>query len=192
VRLFMAEKGIELELDQVDIMSGENRQDEYLSKNFIGQTPCLELDDGTFISETTVICEYLEDTHPSPALIGSNPQEKAETRMWTRRVGLHIVDPMTCGFRFAEGLPLFKDRYRTIPQAADDLKATAQDGIQALDAQLAGRDFIVGDRFSLADINLFAFLEFGSQVGQPVNPEYKNVSAWYERVNARPSVEASQ
>jgi len=192
VRMFAAEKGIELELVPVDLMAGENRQADYLAKNYVGQLPCLELDDGTFIAETVVICEYLEDIHPTPALIGANAQEKAEARLWTRRVGQQIIDPLTDGFRFAEGLPMFKDRMRTIPQAADDLKAIARDGMKALDGQIAGRDFIAGDRFTLADVCLFAFLEFGNQVGQGLDPSLPNLNAWYERVNARPSVEASR
>ena len=192
VRLFMAEKGIEPELVPVDIMAGENRQNDYLAKNYVGQLPCLELDDGTFVSETIVICEYLEDVNPTPVLIGSTPEEKAETRLWTRRIGLHVIEPLTNGFRYAEGLPMFKDRFRTIPQAADDLKALAQDGLTALDVQIAGRDFIAGDRFSLADISLFAFLEFGNQVGQGIGPDMKNLTAWYDRIAARPSVEASR
>jgi glutathione S-transferase len=192
VRMFAAEKGIELELVPVDLMGGENRQADYLAKNYVGQLPCLELDDGTHIAETVVICEYLEDIHPAPALIGANAQEKAEARMWTRRVGQQIIDPLTDGFRFAEGLAMFKDRMRTIPQAADDLKANARDGMQALDGQIAGRDFIAGDRFTLADVCLFAFLEFGNQVGQGLDPSLPNLNAWYERVNARPSVEASR
>jgi len=192
VRLFMAEKGIELELVPVDLMAGENREAAYLAKNPAGQLPCLELDDGRFIAETIVICEYLDELHPTPVLIGSTPEERAETRMWTRRVGLQIIDPLTDGFRFAEGLPMFKERMRTIPQAADDLKAKAQEGLAALDAQIAGSDYIAGDRFTLADINLFAFAEFGSQVGQGIDPSLSNLTAWYERVNARPSVEASR
>jgi len=191
VRHFLAEKGLELEMNQVDIMAGENRQEPYLSKNYTGTLPCVELDDGRFVSETIVICEYIEDCHPTPALIGSTPQEKAETRMWTRRTGLHITDPMTNAFRYAEGLSMFKDRVHTIPQAADDLKEIAQEGLAALDAQIAGRDYIVGDRFTLADINLFGILEFGAQVGQSLDPELKNMAAWYDRVAARPAVAAS-
>jgi glutathione S-transferase len=191
VRLFMAEKGIQVDFVPVDLLGAENRRDEYKKKNPTGQLPCLELDDRTFLSETIAICEYLEDTHPSPALIGSTPKEKAESRMWTRRVELHITQPMANGFRYGEGLSIFKDRIRTIPQASDDLKALAREGLAWLDGMLEGKRFIVGDRFTLADIVLFSFLEFGSTVGQPIDPNLKNVSDWFARVGARPSVEAS-
>jgi glutathione S-transferase len=191
VRLFMAEKGIELPLVVVDIMAGENRQDAHVARNPAGQLPTLELDNGAMISEITVICEYLEEKTPSPPLIGTTAEERANVRMWTRRIDLAIAEPLTNGFRFSEGLPLFKDRLHTIPAAADDLKKIARDKLAWVDGLIAGRDFIAGPKFSLADILLFAFLEFGSRVGQPLDPANKNLTAWYERVAARPSVTAS-
>jgi glutathione S-transferase len=95
VRMFMHEKGIEIPLEAVDLMGGENRRAPYTDKNPAGQLPALALDDGTVIAEITAICEYLEDIQPEPHLIGGTPQERAETRMWTRRVDLNIVEPMT-------------------------------------------------------------------------------------------------
>jgi glutathione S-transferase len=191
VRMFAAEKGIELaETIEVDLVGGENRQAPYTDRNPAGQVPCLELDDGSTLAETVAICEYLEEVHPEKPLIGSTPEERAMTRMWTRRVESKVNAPLADGFRFAEGLPIFKDRIRTIPHAADDLKAIAQDGLKWFDDQLSGKDFIAGDRFTLADIVLFAFLDFGASVGQPLDPSLKNVNAWLERVKSRPSTEA--
>jgi glutathione S-transferase len=190
VRMFAAEKGIALPTQEVDLMKGENREAAHLARNPHGQMPCLELDDGTYISEITAICEYLEDTHPTPPLIGTNAKEKAETRMWTRRADLNIVEPLTNGFRFSQGLRLFQNRIVTVPEAADGLKKIAQDRIKWLDGQMAGREWLCGSRFTLADIHLFCFLDFGNQVGQPLNPEFKNVTAWFERVKARPSAAA--
>jgi glutathione S-transferase len=118
VRMFLAEKGIEIPTEQVDLMAGENRREPYLQKNSAGQLPALELDSGHCVTEITAICEYLEETHPNPPLIGSTPEEKAETRKWTRRVDLAICEPMANGFRFAEGLPLFKSRVVTVPHGA--------------------------------------------------------------------------
>jgi glutathione S-transferase len=187
VRMFMAEKGLKIPSQEVDLMAGDNRKLDHLVRNPHGQMPALELDDGSFISEILAICEYLEDTNPSPALIGISPKEKAEARMWTRRVDLNIVEPLTNGFRFSQGLRLFKDRIVTVPEAADGLKKIAQDRLTWLNGQMAGRDFLCGKRFTLADVHLFCFLEFGTQVGQPLNPDNKNVTAWFERVKARPS-----
>ena len=123
VRMFLIEKGLELPFLEVDLAGGENRQEPYLAKNPGGQLPALELDDGAVIAEITAICEYLEDSNPSPALIGSTPEEKAETRMWVRRCDLNVCEPMANGFRFAEGLELFRNRMRCLPEAADGLKA---------------------------------------------------------------------
>lgn len=192
VRMFLAEKGVALPLVTVDLLGGENRREPYLSKNPSGQLPCLELDDGSFLAEITAICEYIEEKHPKPALIGTTPEERAATRMWVRRIDLNIVEPMANGFRYAEGLALFKGRIRTIPQAADDLKAIARDKLAWLDAQIAGRDWIVPNRFTLADVLLYGFVDFGATVGQPLDPAWKNLGAWRDRVAARPSAAASK
>ena len=192
VRIFMAEKGIDLPRVEVNLQAGENRQPAYLTKNPAGQTPALELDDGQVVSEITVICEYLEEKHPTPVLIGATPEERAETRKWVRRLDLNICEPMANGFRFSLGLPMFQDRVRCIPEAADGLKATAQDWLTRLDGLIDGRDFITpNNRLSLADILLFGFVDFGIVVGQPLNTDNKNVAAWYERLKARPSAAAS-
>lgn len=190
VRMFAAEKGISLPLVEVDLLKGENRQAAYMTKNAAGQMPCLELDDGSTISEVTAICEYLEETHPSPALVGTNAKERAETRMWTRRADLNIVEPLANGFRYSEGLPLFKDRIPTAPEAAPGLKAVAQNRMLWLDKMMEGRQYLAGNRFTMADILLFAFLDFGKQVGQQINPEAKNLNSWYARVKDRPSAKA--
>ena len=187
VRMFLAEKGVTLPLVEVDLMGGENRRPPYTDKNPAGQLPCLELDDGTILAEVLPICEYIEEKHPQPPLIGTTPEERAVTRMWARRIDLNIVEPMANGFRFAEGLMLFKDRIHTIPQAADDLKAIAREKLAWLDGLMGTNQFIVGSRFTLADIFLFAFLDFGRTVGQPLDPSLKWVSGWFERVAARPS-----
>jgi glutathione S-transferase len=191
VRMFLAEKEVKVPLEQVDLMGGENRRAPYTAKNPAGQLPCLELDDGSVLAEIIPICEYLEEKHPKPPLIGATPEERAVTRMWIRRIDLNIVEPMANGFRFAEGLMLFKDRIRTIPQAADDLKATAREKLAWLDGLMGNNKWIVGDRFTLADVFLFAFLDFGRTVGQPIDPGLKWVNPWFARVEGRPSAAAS-
>ncbi|WP_293483233.1 glutathione S-transferase family protein [Phenylobacterium sp.] len=190
VKMFMAEKGIDLPRIEVDLRGGENRQDAYLKVNPAGQTPALEMDGGGLLSEITAICEYLEEKHPSPPLIGTTPEERAETRMWTRRVDLNICEPMTNGFRYGEGLAMFQSRIRCLPEASPGLKAVAQDGLRWLEANMKG-PWIAGDRFTLADIQLFAFMDFGAMVGQPVDTNNKRVADWFERVKARPSAAAS-
>lgn len=191
VRMFLLEKGLEIPMQDVDLVGGENRRPPYTDANPAGQLPSLVLDDGSVIAETGAIMEYLEDLHPEPALIGSTPAEKAEARMWLRRVELQITEYLYNGFRFAEGLRLFEKRTRCIPEAAAGLKAKAADGLAWLDPQLAGREFIVGDRFTVADMALFCALEFGETVGQPLDPSLASVAAWKARVAGRPSAEKS-
>jgi glutathione S-transferase len=190
VRMFMAEKGISIPSEEIDLMKGDNRREPYLDKNRMGQMPALELDNGHCVTEITAICEYLEEKNPTPPLIGSNPEERAEARKWARRVDLNICEPMANGFRFSQGLPLFKDRIPTVPEGADGLKKIAQHNLKWLDGELAGKDFICGKRLTLADILLFGFLDFGGQVGQPLNPDFKNVGAWFARMKERPSAKA--
>ena len=190
VKMFMAEKGIDIPRHIIDLLKGENRQAAYGKINPHGTTPALETDEGEILAEITAICEYLEELHPTPALIGETPMQRALTRMWVRRIDLNIIEPMTNGFRYSEGLGMFKDRLHCIPAAAADLKAIAQEKLTWLDGLIAGREFIVGDRFTLADIFLYCFLKFGAAVGQPLNPDNTNITAWFDRVAARPSTAA--
>ena len=191
VKMFLAEKGLDVERTPVDLMAGENRLASYGQVNPSQTLPALELADGEVVAEITAICEYIEELHPAPPLIGSTPLERAQTRMWSRRIDLGIVEPMTNGFRYSQGLQLFEHRIHCIPQAADDLKAIAKEKLAWLDGLVAGRTWIVGERFSLADILLYCFLVFGAQVGQPLDPANKNLAAWLERVAARPSAKAA-
>lgn len=191
VRMFAAERGASLgEKITVDLRGGENRQPAYMAKNPFGQMPALELDDGSVIAEITALCEYLDETTPGASLIGSNAQERAECRMWTRRVDLNVVEPLAGGFRYAEGLKLFQNRIRCLPEAAEGLKAIAQDNLKKIDALLAGRDYLCGNRLTMADILLFCFLDFGAQVGQPIDPALANITAHHARMKARPSAAA--
>ena len=190
VRMFIQELGIDLESVEVDLMAGENRQQDHLTRNPSGQMPTLELDNGDFISEITVICDFLDEQQGYTDLIGKTPEDRAETRMWTRRIDLQIVEPLTNGFRFSEGHDFFKDRLRLIPQAADDLKTLAQERITWLDGQIKDKEFICGDRFSLADIMFYCFLNFGTTVGQPLNEDNKNVVNLYNKIHSRQSASA--
>jgi glutathione S-transferase len=190
VRIFMAEKGIQMEMAKVDIRAGENRREPYLSINPHGTCPALELDNGSYLSEITAICEYLEEQQPNPPLIGSTPEERAETRMWMRRMDFGIFEPMALGFRSAEGLKMFESRVHVVPHAAADLKQIAQEKLAWLDKQISGRTYVCGNRMTLADIMLFGWLDFGVGVGQPLNPDLKTVGAIYAHMKARPSAGA--
>lgn len=191
VRMFMAEKGFDVPKVEVDLLAGDNRKEPYLKVNPAGQMPALELDDGTVIAEITAICEYVDEMKKdTPSLIGNTPAERGVTRMWTRRIDLNIVEPAANGFRFSEGLKLFQNRIRCIPAAADDLKATAREWLVKVDGLMGSMPFITSNKLTMADIFLFAFLDFMKGVGQPLDPANKNLTAWFERMKARPSAAA--
>ena len=191
VRMFMAEKGFDVPKVEVDLRGGENRKDAYLKVNPSGQCPALELDDGTVLAEITAICEYIDEIKKdTPSLMGDTAEERAKTRMWVRRIDLNITEPAANGFRFSAGLKMFQDRIHCIPQAADDLKATAQKKLAWLDGLMGSKPFIAGDKLTLADVFLFAFVDFMGNVGQPLSPDCKNLTAWFGRMKARPSAAA--
>jgi glutathione S-transferase len=191
LRMFLLEKDVDLPKVTIDLMAAENRQAPYTDKNPGGQVPALELDDGRVLGETVAIFEYLEEKYPHPPLIGRTPEERAEARMWQRRVELKITEPLYNGFRFAEGVELFRPRMRVLPEAADGLKATARDNLAWLDRLMQGKQFIVGARFTMADIILYCALDFGASVGQPLDGALTNLVSWKQRVGSRPSAAAS-
>ncbi|MBE0613974.1 MAG: glutathione S-transferase family protein [Burkholderiales bacterium] len=191
VRMFMAEKGIDVDRVEVDLFAGENRQEPFLKKNPAGQTPVLELDGGSYLSETAAICEYLEELNPKHPLIGATAQERAETRMWLRRVEINICIPMVHAFYYKEGYDLFNTRVHCIPQAADELKVKARKGLVWLNGLLQPGKWICGDRFTVADICLFTYIDLLRNAGQPIPEDLDRLQAWFDRVAARPSADVS-
>ncbi len=191
VRMFMAEKGFDVAKVEIDLLAGENRKDPFLQINPAGQLPALQLDDGTVLAEITAICEYVDEVKKdTPSLIGDTPAERGITRMWTRRIDLNIVEPAANGFRYSQGLKLFQSRIRCIPAAADELKTTAREWLERVDRLMDSKPFIAGAKLTMVDIFLFAFLDFMNGVGQPLDPANKNLTAWFERMKARPSAAA--
>lgn len=191
VRIAMAEQGINLETVKVDILKGENRQPAYLAMVPSGGTPALQLDDGTVLSEITAVVEYLDEQPGATRIVGNTPEERAETRMWARRIDLYILEPMANAFRASEGRPMFASRMTLVsPEAAVELKAIAQEKLLWLDSQLQGRTWVCGDRYSMADILLLAFIEFGASVGQPMPAAATWLPEWHKRAAARPSAAA--
>ena len=190
VRMFMAEKDISIPKQAVDLRKGENREAEHLKRNPHGQMPALELDDGSYLSEVTAICEYLEEKKPDPAMIGSTAEQRAECRMWTRRVDLNICEPLANGYRFGEALKFFQNRVLCVPEASAGLKKIAANRLQWLNEQIADKPFLCGARFTLADILLYCWIDFGGQVGQPLDAANTNIAKWFARVGERPSVKA--
>ena len=191
MRMFLLEKNVTIPTKTIDLLKGENRQPPYTDRNPGGQLPALELDNGKCIGETVTIWEYLEEKHPTPALIGASAEERAETRQWQRRVEQNVTENVYNGFRFAEGLDLFKNRVPCEPDAAPGLKRIAQARMKWLDGLIAGREYIVPNRFTIADIILYCCLDFSAGVGQKIDPSLANLTAWFKRVESRPSAKAS-
>ena len=192
VRMFAAEKGLHLPLREVDVMAGEHRHPPYSVQNPMMQTPAFETDDGQTIVELTAICEYLEELHPDPPLIGCTPGERAETRMWLRRLDLNILEARSRAGRATMFRDFYIDKIRllSIP-AAEELQAIVEDRILWLDQQMVGKTWICGDRFTLADIMLYCFMAFLAPEGESNLPAgTPNLAEWFDRVKVRPSTKA--
>jgi glutathione S-transferase len=191
VRTFAAEKGIVLERVPVDIMNAENRGEAFRARNPMGQLPALELDDGQIVTEVVAICEYLEELHPSPALIGTTPAERAETRMWVRRFDLGVLEPYMFGFRATTARTFFTPRMSLLSEAAGtEMLGQVAERLAQFDRLLAGRTFVCGERFTLADITLGVFLRFDAAVRAPLPDGLTWLPGWLGRLDARTSFSA--
>ena len=188
VRIFLAEKGLSVPLEQVDLRAAVNRQPEFLAKNPMGGLPVLELDDGTCIAESLVICEYFEDAFPEPPLIGRDPKERALARLWERRMELEVMFPMLSAFRHSS--PFFAGRITQVPEMVEPSRAAARKRLAWVDEELARRPFVAGDRYTIADITLFCTIDFAGMVGEAYDPSLTHLAAWHEKMKARPSAAA--
>ena len=187
-RMFLIEKGIAVERVHLDIIGGENRSAAFAEKNVLQTLPVLELDDGTRLTESWPICEYLEEQQPEPNLIGRNALERAEVRRWVRWFDQDVVVPMTMGFRGGSGRPMFEPRMTVVsPAAADELTAFANEKYQWLDGQLGSRDHLALGRFTLADLMVFCFIQFGFTVGWKLPEGTPNLARLVEQTNQRAS-----
>jgi glutathione S-transferase len=188
VRMFLAEKGVDVPYEQVNIAKAENRQPAFLAKNPMGTVPVLELDDGTCIAESVAICRYFEGLHPEPPLMGVDLQDRAIVEMWNRRMELELLMPIAQVFRNTH--EFFKGRIEQVPEYGEASRRTAEKRLAWLDGELADRDYIAGDRFTIADITALAGIDFGRVSGIRVQPDQKNLARWYEAVGSRPSARA--
>ena len=188
VRVFLAEKGIEVPTVPVDIGKSENRQPPFLEKNPLGGVPILELDDGTIIAETVAICRYFEEKHPAPPLMGTDPKDRAIVEMWRRRMELEITLPIMQAFRNLHDY--FKGRVQQISEYGELCRKSAIKRLSWLDGELTDRQFIAGDRYTIADITLLIGVDFGRVSDIRISSEQKNLVRWYEEVSSRPSAKA--
>jgi glutathione S-transferase len=189
VRIFLAEKGLVIPLEQIDMMRNEHRSDTFTALNPLQQVPVLVLDDGTAISETMAICRYLEELHPEPSLFGRTPLERATIEMWNRRMELGLMFRVAQAFRHTH--PAMAELERPQIEAWGVLNRTkALEHLVLLDRTLASHPFVAGAEFSIADITTLVAIDFmkPAKIARPA--DLTHVVRWYEAVSARPSAGA--
>ncbi len=189
VRIFIAEKGLEIPIVPVNMMTGENQSEDYLAKNSLGKMPLLELDDGTCIAESAAICRYLEEMNSNPPLMGRNPLERALVEMWHRRMELEFLIPMITIFLHTG--EMWKDRVTQIPQVAETGILNVKERMEWLDRELDGKEFITGEDYTVADIAAqCAFVMGKAALGLRIAEDQLNLSNWFTRVSSRPTARA--
>ena len=189
VRIFIAEKGLEIPIVPVNMITGENQTEDYLAKNSLGKMPLLELDDGTCIAESAAICRYLEEMNPNPPLMGRNPLERALVEMWHRRMELEFLIPMITIFLHTG--EMWKDRVTQIPQVAETGILNVKERMEWLDRELDGKEFITGEDYTVADIAAqCAFVMGKAALGLRIAEDQLNLSNWFTRVSSRPTARA--
>lgn len=188
VRIFIAEKGLDIPKEEIDLSSGYHTSPEYLKKNILGKMPVLELDDGTTISESHAICLYLEQKNPEPSLMGQTPLERAQVEMWNRRMELELLIPLMGAF--VHGHPMWKGIRDQVPDYVPVCQAHAARSLDWLEASLTGREYIATDSYSIADITAQCAILMGKAVGVRASNEHVNINDWWARVTSRPSARA--
>jgi glutathione S-transferase len=189
VRIFLAEKGIEVPFEELDLMKGALKTPEFTKVNRLQRVPVLVLDDGTAIAETMAICRYFDEVKPEPALFGTGPRERAMVEMWARRMEFNLLWSVAQAFRHLHPAMAHLE----VPQVADwgeANKPRVLEVLQFMDEELASRPYIAGEQFSVADITGLVAVDFmrAARIQRPV--ELKNVERWHQAVSARPSAKA--
>jgi glutathione S-transferase len=190
VRIFLKEKGIDLELVPTPLMKRAHKSPEHLARNPLGQVPVLELDDGTHISESVSICRYLEELHPTPNLFGRDAKERATIDMWLRRVEFRLMMPLgqiwihTHPFTAAVATQAFGQQFKDYGEANRKIFTS---GCTLFDREIANRPFIATDRYTMADIVAQTTFDFARFIGIEIPEGCMSLATWYARVGARPS-----
>jgi glutathione S-transferase len=188
VRIFLAEKGLTLELVHVPMRQGGHKSPEFLAKNSLGQVPVLELDDGTTLSESIAICRYLEELHPQPALFGKDAWQRAQVEMWMRRIEFALMSRIGAVWvnthKYTAHLGT---QYKDFGEAS---RLRALKAMHWLDDELKDREFVATGDYSMADIVALTTIDFAAFIGIETPPELTHLNAWHARVSARASAAA--
>lgn len=189
VRIFAAEKQIDLALVSVDLAAGENRTPEFLAKNASGQTPVLEFDDGSCLSESVAICRYLEGLRPEPDLFGRDLREQATIEMWNRRMECELLERATRAALNTS--PLFRGRIRQFVAYGEAERALLEDRLGRMNQELEGREFVAENRFTIADITALAAIDTAIKLlNLQICLDHRNLTRWHREVSRRPSAKA--
>jgi glutathione S-transferase len=189
VRIFAAEKGIQLSLEEVDILAGQSRTPEFIAKNSSGGVPVLEFDDGSYLSESVAICRYLEGLHPEPNLLGRDLREQAEIERWNRRMELELFAAI--GRTVQNTSPIFQGRFKQFPDYGEAQRTVVYQRLERMDRELNGHQFVAGDRFTIADITALVAIDIGRRLADiKIAPELTHLTRWYQIVSSRPSAKA--
>lgn len=188
LRIFLAEKGLNVPTVQVDMNAGENRQPAYLALNPLGTMPALEFPDGTVLTESIAICRYFEMLEPEPPLFGTSAIERAQVEMWNRRLELELQVPIQHAFVHLS--PFWQGRRPQVPAYGEVARARALEVMAWLDREIGDRPFFVGPRYTVADITAQCALLLGKHTGTPIPAELANLTRWFAEVSARPSARA--
>jgi glutathione S-transferase len=188
VRIFMAEKGLAIDRREVDAAGGANARPDFLRLNPLGKLPVLELDDGSAIAESLAICRYLEAMQPLPSLMGRTPQASAHIEMWTLRMDHELSQPIALAF--VHSSDFYRGRVEQVPEVAIWARGRALQTMTWLDIELAGRNHIAGEDYTLADIVAQCACVLGKAVGLRIPPEMTHLSRWFAQVSARPTARA--
>ncbi|WP_046864708.1 glutathione S-transferase family protein [Microvirga massiliensis] len=189
VRIFLAEKGIEVPLVPIDLGRLEHKAPAFIAVNPLKRTPALELDDGTVLTESIAICRYFEELHPEPPLFGTGPLECAMVEMWQRRIEFGLLGTVAAVFRHLH--PAMAEM--EVPQVAawgETNKPKVLEFLHFLDRHLADRTFVCGDTFSVADITGLVAIDFMKPARLAVPDDLSNVKRWHADISARPSARA--
>lgn len=186
VRMFMAEKGIDMEIRDITIMKGEHFGPDYKKKVPASKLPALELDDGTIIRETSSICRYLERIQPEPNLLGVDAKEEALIDSWSRVMEFELMMPLAMAFRHLH--PAMGALEKQSAEYGEICKGHAAKRMAILNKELGNKDFIAGDRFTLADVTGYAVMRYFPKLARvEIDPEWTNLTEWMARISERPS-----
>ncbi len=186
VHIFLAEKGIEIESVEIDLGKSQNLDPDFVARNPMGRVPVLELDDGSYLAESMAICRYFEETHPDPPLMGTDTRDRAMVEMWNRRMEFEIMSQISNCFRHTH--PYWEGRIPQISEFGELCRKTVLERMAWLDGELADREFIAGERFTVADITAFTGISLGRIPKIRIAEDLTNLQRWYDAVGARPSV----